>query len=92
MFYAFCSWQHFLEFIERVLPAHTGLKIPPSKRPLEYAIQYPEPGLNWPKHETPRSSPIPSDIRSSPRNMQTPYQWVQYTYLSSKMQFIKNIL
>jgi len=42
-------WHAFLEFLSRVRPSNTGLPIPVSKRPLEYAKHYPEPGPNWPR-------------------------------------------
>ncbi|XP_060605332.1 uncharacterized protein LOC132757872 isoform X23 [Ruditapes philippinarum] len=42
-------WHSFLEFLQRVRPSNTGLPIPVSKRPLEYAKHYPEPVPNWPR-------------------------------------------
>ena len=55
------SWQQFLQFLEKVQSAQTGLPIPQSKRPLEYARQYPEPLDSWPRaKESPRHSPPPS--------------------------------
>ena len=43
------DWQQYLEFIERVKPIHTGLNIPVSKKPTEFARRYPTPSTNWPK-------------------------------------------
>ncbi|XP_036371375.1 uncharacterized protein LOC115226750 isoform X2 [Octopus sinensis] len=43
------SWHKFISFLERVQPIHTGLRIPSSKRPLEYAKNYLAPLPNWPK-------------------------------------------
>ncbi|XP_052246638.1 uncharacterized protein LOC127855251 isoform X4 [Dreissena polymorpha] len=42
-------WHNFLEFLSRVRPSNTGLPIPVSKRPLEYAKHYPAPVPNWPR-------------------------------------------
>ncbi|KAK2149356.1 hypothetical protein LSH36_456g01012 [Paralvinella palmiformis] len=44
------SWMQFLEFLERVQPANTGLHMPESKRPTDYAKHYPEPSADWPKN------------------------------------------
>ncbi|XP_074641559.1 uncharacterized protein LOC141899262 isoform X8 [Tubulanus polymorphus] len=44
-------WQQFLDYIEKVTPTRTGMFIPTSKRPLEYAIERPTPGPNWPLPE-----------------------------------------
>ena len=43
------SWRQYLEFLEKVYPAKTGLKIPESKKPLEFAKHYPEPSSDWPR-------------------------------------------
>ncbi|XP_035826633.1 uncharacterized protein C1orf87 [Aplysia californica] len=51
------NWWAFVEFLERVQPAKTGLPIPTSKRPLEYAKQLPAPNANWPKAESQANSP-----------------------------------
>ncbi|XP_052775957.1 uncharacterized protein LOC128213890 isoform X20 [Mya arenaria] len=45
------KWHEFLEFMRRVRPSLTGLPIPVSKRPLDYAKHYPAPGPNWPRTE-----------------------------------------
>lgn len=42
-------WQDFVSFIERVQPSVTGLPIPDSKKPLEYAKVPPVPSADWPK-------------------------------------------
>ncbi|XP_041358872.1 uncharacterized protein LOC121375469 isoform X2 [Gigantopelta aegis] len=42
-------WIKFVQFLERVQPAHTGLHLPDSKKPLDYAKQYRSPVPNWPK-------------------------------------------
>lgn len=49
MNYLSFRWHAFLEFLSRVRPSNTGLPIPVSKRPLEYAKHYPEPVPNWPR-------------------------------------------
>ncbi|CAC5404161.1 unnamed protein product [Mytilus coruscus] len=55
------NWQQFLSFLEKVQSVQTGLPIPQSKRPLEYAKQYPPPHDSWPRaKESPRESPPPS--------------------------------
>ena len=56
------SWRRFVDFLERVQPAKTGLEITYNKRPLEYAKQYPQPVESWPRaRESPRySSPPPA--------------------------------
>lgn len=59
-------WEKFIEFLERVQPLSTGLKIPPSKRPTEYVKHFPEPTENWPKGDTPRETPVPAHL--SPRD------------------------
>ena len=53
------DWQQYLEFIERVKPVHTGLNIPESKKPTEFARHVPTPSTNWPKEikDTRRGSP-----------------------------------
>lgn len=43
------SWVKFVEFLEKVQPAKTGLTIPRSKKPLEYAKQVPSPVRSWPR-------------------------------------------
>ncbi|XP_052089459.1 uncharacterized protein LOC127726190 isoform X4 [Mytilus californianus] len=56
------NWQQFLSFLEKVQSVQTGLPIPQSKRPLEYAKQYPPPHDSWPRaKESPRESPPPSN-------------------------------
>ena len=56
------SWQQFLSFLEKVQSVQTGLPIPQSKRPLEYARQYAPPHDSWPRaKESPRHSPPPSN-------------------------------
>lgn len=57
------SWRRFVDFLERVQPAKTGLEITYNKRPLEYAKQYPQPVESWPRaRESPRySSPPPAN-------------------------------
>ena len=42
------NWQQYLEFIERVAPVKTGLRIPESKRPSDYVVPMPQPSTNWP--------------------------------------------
>ncbi|XP_022315037.2 uncharacterized protein LOC111119297 isoform X5 [Crassostrea virginica] len=56
------NWRRFVDFLERVQPAKTGLEITYNKRPLEYAKQYPQPVESWPRaRESPRySSPPPA--------------------------------
>jgi len=41
-------WTGFVELLEKVQPHATGLPIPESKRPLEYARKYRQPTENWP--------------------------------------------
>ena len=41
-------WTDFVELLEKVQPHATGLPIPQSKRPLEYARKYRQPTENWP--------------------------------------------
>ncbi|KAL3868252.1 hypothetical protein ACJMK2_041083 [Sinanodonta woodiana] len=48
-------WQAFVDFLNRIRPMNTGLQIPVSKRPLEYAKQYPAPVPNWPKADDNRN-------------------------------------
>uniref|UniRef100_A0A8W8J2A9 Uncharacterized protein n=1 Tax=Magallana gigas TaxID=29159 RepID=A0A8W8J2A9_MAGGI len=57
------GWRRFVDFLERVQPAKTGLEITYNKRPLEYAKQYPQPVESWPRaRESPRySSPPPAN-------------------------------
>nr|XP_034312151.1 uncharacterized protein LOC105317356 isoform X32 [Crassostrea gigas] len=57
------NWRRFVDFLERVQPAKTGLEITYNKRPLEYAKQYPQPVESWPRaRESPRySSPPPAN-------------------------------
>ncbi|XP_067678780.1 uncharacterized protein [Haliotis asinina] len=43
------NWVRFVEFLEKVQPAKTGLHIPRSKKPLEYAKQVPSPVTSWPR-------------------------------------------
>ncbi|XP_046578125.1 uncharacterized protein LOC124285891 isoform X3 [Haliotis rubra] len=43
------NWVKFVEFLEKVQPAKTGLHIPRSKKPLEYAKQVPSPVTSWPR-------------------------------------------
>ncbi|XP_048255663.1 uncharacterized protein LOC124138759 isoform X4 [Haliotis rufescens] len=43
------NWVKFVEFLEKVQPAKTGLNIPRSKKPLEYAKQVPSPVRSWPR-------------------------------------------
>lgn len=43
------NWHKFVSFLERVQPIHTGLRIPSSKKPRDYARNYPSPLANWPK-------------------------------------------
>ncbi|XP_052089514.1 uncharacterized protein LOC127726190 isoform X13 [Mytilus californianus] len=64
------NWQQFLSFLEKVQSVQTGLPIPQSKRPLEYAKQYPPPHDSWPRaKESPRESPPPSNRNESqPQN------------------------
>ncbi|KAF6018615.1 C1orf87 [Bugula neritina] len=54
-------WTDFIEILERVQPQATGLFIPKSKRPLEYAKKYLQPNENWPH-------PDPSRVRLEPIN------------------------
>ncbi|XP_045158420.2 uncharacterized protein LOC123524347 isoform X27 [Mercenaria mercenaria] len=71
-------WHSFLEFLSRVRPSNTGLPIPVSKRPLEYAKHYPAPVPNWPRTDadterrgtSPRRdiSPMRGQIRQDERN------------------------
>ncbi|XP_064605446.1 uncharacterized protein LOC135470436 isoform X2 [Liolophura sinensis] len=49
-------WMQFIEFLEKVQPRQTGLTIPKSKRPLEYAKDYGNPSSNWPHAEVPKPS------------------------------------
>ncbi|XP_064625120.1 uncharacterized protein LOC135486339 isoform X2 [Lineus longissimus] len=51
------DWIQFVEFIERIQPASTGLRIPTSKKPREFAKHYPTPGSNWPRAEGASDSP-----------------------------------
>ncbi|XP_056019093.1 uncharacterized protein LOC125669838 isoform X26 [Ostrea edulis] len=57
------NWRRFVDFLERVQPARTGLEITYNKRPLEYAKQFPQPVDSWPRaRESPRySSPPPAN-------------------------------
>ena len=43
------SWRQYLEFLEKIYPTKTGIKIPESKKPTEFAKHYPEPSSDWPK-------------------------------------------
>ncbi|XP_013414388.1 uncharacterized protein LOC106176510 isoform X2 [Lingula anatina] len=56
-------WEQFLEYLERVQPLHTGLPIPDSKKPLEYAKQILEPTESWPR------KPTESPVQVSPRGI-----------------------
>ncbi|ESO92595.1 hypothetical protein LOTGIDRAFT_233043 [Lottia gigantea] len=47
------NWIKFVYFLERVQPSKTGLYIPRSKKPLEYAKQVPHPTTEWPKAKSP---------------------------------------
>lgn len=55
------NWHKFVAFLERVQPIHTGLRIPSSKKPLDYARNYPSPLANWPKatQNSPRETSAP---------------------------------
>ncbi|XP_052246648.1 uncharacterized protein LOC127855251 isoform X13 [Dreissena polymorpha] len=60
-------WHNFLEFLSRVRPSNTGLPIPVSKRPLEYAKHYPAPVPNWPRTDDSTEQRGTSPRRQSPR-------------------------
>ena len=49
LLYFLLSWRQYLEFLEKIYPTKTGLKIPESKKPTEFAKHYPEPSSDWPK-------------------------------------------
>ena len=53
-----CSWHQYLEFIERVAPVKTSLKIPPSKKPTDYVKEMPQPNRNWPNVSDPSDEPV----------------------------------
>lgn len=57
------SWMQFIEFLEKVQPRQTGLTIPKSKRPLEYAKDYGNPSSNWPHAEVPKPSSYEQNIK-----------------------------
>ncbi|XP_045158411.2 uncharacterized protein LOC123524347 isoform X24 [Mercenaria mercenaria] len=77
-------WHSFLEFLSRVRPSNTGLPIPVSKRPLEYAKHYPAPVPNWPRTDadterrgtSPRRdiSPMRGQIRQDESGYQPSWQ------------------
>ena len=67
------NWQQYLEFIERVAPVKTGLKIPESKRPLDYAVPMPQPSTNWPNLG-------PDPVAKEVSTQQTPYYVDFYSY------------
>ncbi|XP_052089531.1 uncharacterized protein LOC127726190 isoform X15 [Mytilus californianus] len=73
------NWQQFLSFLEKVQSVQTGLPIPQSKRPLEYAKQYPPPHDSWPRaKESPRESPPPSNrniMREGMEVSEKGYNW-----------------
>ena len=69
LLYFLLSWRQYLEFLEKIYPTKTGLKIPQSKKPTEFAKHYPEPSSDWPKvplkfQETATDEPSPSDEES----------------------------
>ncbi|KAL5021181.1 hypothetical protein ScPMuIL_000336 [Solemya velum] len=75
------SWSSFVQFLERIQPAKTGLPIPESKRPLEYARNVPQPVTNWPKaEESPRlATPIwKKNEKQAPRSPQVPQSPFNY--------------
>ena len=72
LLYFLLSWRQYLEFLEKIYPTKTGLKIPESKKPTEFAKHYPEPSSDWPKvplkfHEMATDEPSPSAEQSSPQ-------------------------
>ena len=52
-------WTDFIDFLERVRPAGTGLNFT-SKQPLEYAKQLPAPRDTWPRPDYDGDSEAPA--------------------------------
>ncbi|GFS13645.1 transposable element Tcb2 transposase [Elysia marginata] len=71
---AFCPsrWWDFVRLLERVQPAKTGLTIPTSKRPLEYAKVQPAPAPSWPKVSNSYTPSWKMDPPISPRREEVP--------------------
>ena len=62
------------DFLEKVQPSQTGLPIPKSKRPTEYAKNYPQPSDNWP--QTVDNAP-PPQRQQEPQQQQVQQQQQQ---------------
>ncbi|XP_062599144.1 uncharacterized protein LOC134260607 isoform X4 [Saccostrea cucullata] len=74
------NWRRFVDFLERVQPARTGLEITYNKRPLEYAKQYPQPVESWPRaRESPRYSSPPPVNNYGPRSPLSPRKNMSYS-------------
>ena len=67
----FHSWKQYLEFLEKIYPTKTGLKIPESKKPTEFAKHYPEPSRDRPKVPL-KFQEAPTDEISPDANVTTP--------------------
>ncbi|KAK3796919.1 hypothetical protein RRG08_032225 [Elysia crispata] len=66
------KWWDFVRLLERVQPAKTGLTIPTSKRPLEYAKVQPAPAPSWPKGSNSYTPSWKMDPPISPRKEEVP--------------------
>ncbi|PAA56375.1 hypothetical protein BOX15_Mlig006847g2, partial [Macrostomum lignano] len=66
------DWEQFLGFMERVIPTQsTGLAMPYSRRPLDYARHYPEPNASWP-HAEPQAAAQTLQLPAASSSAQQP--------------------
>ncbi len=65
--FLYFSWHQYLEFLEKIYPTKTGLRIPPSKMPAEFVKHYPEPSNDWPSMPNRAPRPDMPHVMSPPQ-------------------------